>query len=138
MNFITLPFLCGIILVLFTLSVIVGFLKAKTDRMFTIQRIVFVAIFLLFSSVFLFGYVEDSANGARINTDGTITLFTQYKHLDGESATSKLKLIGKTEIKYTKDKKQNTINNRVKVKRNLVTGTTITVYKEKGILLEDK
>ena len=138
MNFITLPFLCGIILVLFTLSVIVGYFSSNAMGMFTIQRIVFVAIFLLFSSVFLFGYVEDSADGAKINTDGTITLFTQYKHLDGESATSKLKLIGKTEIKYTKDKKQNAINKRVKIKRNLVTGTTITVYKEKGILLEDK
>lgn len=98
----------------------------------TIKNLLITALPLsLFFIIALFGYVENEANGAKVNQDGSITLYSVYKK---EAYTTKIKRVGATKIRYTSNTNYNKLNKRIKIKRNIINGTLVETYKDKKAL----
>lgn len=132
MNLQMLSFLICIVLILTFISIALIYLSFKSKKYLYFAIIPVVALF----AVLFFGNVEDNANGAKINTDGTMTLYLNY-HNDNYS--QKIHILGSTKIEYTSNKNFDKINKRIKVTRNLLKGTKVLTYKDnKALKYEEK
>lgn len=122
MNLISLPAM----LILFTLftfsSLIFVYFGVKSKR----KKLSFVLAgisFVCFIYIGCFCYVENQSNGARLNTNNTITLYSSY---NDETYTEEIRLLGSTKIKYyDNDNSSSTANDLITIKRNIFTGTYI-------------